>query len=470
VGVNLQEWTNFIFMKFNGFYLFILFVLSSCTVIRPEAPSPVSENIPLPAPLPSIVNMPVEIDLKPYFNMAEKNVPVTYEGSENPCEGIRYTYQFLRGPFRISGVKDNLSFSFEGKYKIKGNYCGKCLNDICVLPTPAFSCGYLEPMRTIEVGYLSKIKLRTDYRLSSQTSLVRSEPIDKCAVSFLNIDVTGKLMQVMKEELELAGKSVDSQFRTYDLKPSLKEVWNKLSEVQSVENYGFLNINPVSFSISDLSMNGSRLNLKLGLGCKPVFSSSYVQPVPASLPNLSAPVSQHGFAVHTDLFVNYDDLTTILNKNLAGSEFNVSNKKVIINSIEVSGLGRSRVALKIDFKGSKKGVVYLVGTPSFDSANNRINIPDLTFELKSRNVLLKTASWLLNDRVTSKIRSASVFDMSKMLYQYKGAIDAQLNRQLSSSIEMSGAIDSLKVKALFTTSESFFMRAFMSGEIRIQVR
>jgi hypothetical protein len=60
--------------------------------------------------------------------------------------------------------------------------------------------------------------------------------------------------------------------------------------------------------------------------------------------------------------------------------------------------------------------------------------------------------------------------MSKMLYQYKGAIDAQLNRQLSSSIEMSGAIDSLKVKALFTTSESFFMRAFMSGEIRIQVR
>jgi hypothetical protein len=457
-------------MKFRPAFLFHLVLFYSCAGIRPEAPVPITENIPLPPPVISVVNMPVELDLKPYFILAEKNVPTNYEGSENPCEGIRYAYQFLRGPFRISGLKDNLSFSFEGKYKIKGSYCGKCLNEICLLPTPAFSCGYLEPMRTIDVGYVSKIKLMPDWRLSSQTSLVRLQPRDKCAVSFINIDITGKLMQVMKDELESAGKSVDSQFRAYDLKPYVREVWNKLFEVQPVEKYGYLSVNPVSFSISDLSMSGSKLNMILGLGCKPVFSSAFVQSVPVSLPDLSGPVKQHGFNVDADLLVNYDDLSRILNQQLAGAEWRIKKKKVIVNKIEINGLGRSKISMQLDFGGSKKGIVYLIGTPVFDSVKNTIHIPDLAFELKSRNVLLKTANWLLNDRLTSKIRTAAVFDMSRILQQYKGTINTQLNKQLTAAVRIYGSVDSMKVNALLTSPQSLFLRVHATGQLGIKMK
>lgn len=457
-------------MKSHLFLFPFLAIICSCATIRPEPPVPVSEYILPPASVVSLVNMPVELDLTPYFNMAEKNVSTVFEGSENPCEGIRYTYQFLRGPFMISGMNDNLQFSFEGKYKIKGSYCGKCLNDICLLPTPAFSCGYLEPMRTIQVGYSSKLKLLPGYRLSSQTTLQKSEALDKCAISFINIDVTGRLMQVMKEALESAGRTVDSQFRAYDLKPYVNDVWNKLFESRPIGNYGSLNINPVSIAVSDLKLNGSKLKMRMELACKPVFSTSYQKSTPVALPDLALPVGSKGFDVYADLFVRYDDLNVILNSQLAGDTFYVNKKRVIINGIQIGGLGRSKVTMRLDFKGSRKGVVYLVGTPLFDSLSNTISMPDLTFEVKSRNLLLKTANWLLNEKLTKKLKAASVFDMNKLLDQYKVSVNAQLNKQLSATIRMYGGVDEMKVQKLITSPESLFIRVFSSGEVGLQIR
>ena len=464
------ERTNFNAMKIISFFIPVVFAFCSCATIRPEPPLADSDKTLPPEPVISWVNMPVEVDLTPYFSMAEKNVATKFEGSENACEGIRYSYQFLRGPFRISGIRDNLNFSFDAKYKIKGSYCGKCLNDICLLPTPTFSCGYAESMRKMEVGYQSRIKLLNDYRLSSQTTLIKSEAIDNCSISFMNIDVTGKLMKVMREELEKAGKTVDSQFRAYELKPYLKEVWNKLSEPQSVEQYGYLQINPQAIAISELSMNGNKLNMKLGLSCRPVFSSSFVSSLVTPLPDLSSPVSQKGFTVHADLFVQYEDLNRLVNEKMAGYEFRIKNKKLIVNNIQISGLGNSKIALKLDFKGYRKGIVYLTGKPEFDAVNNTVTIPDLSFELKSRNILLKSAGWLLNEKITNKIRSVAVFDMNKMLQQYKGNVQQQLNKPLTDMVRMYGSVSTMSVKTLLTSPQSLFLRVYCTGELGVSIK
>jgi hypothetical protein len=450
--------------------VFILIVLfSSCATFHPAAPSAVMEKITPPESVVSILNMPVEVDLTPYYSMVEKNVSSVFEGADNPCEGIRYSYQFLRSPFHISGNKDLLRFSFAAKYKIKACYCAKCLSDVCLLPTPNFSCGYSEPMRKVDVGYFSKIKLLPNYRLSSQTKLEKFDPIDKCNISFMNIDVTDKLMKVMREELSKAGKSVDSQLSAYDLKPYLQDIWNKLFEAQAVGNYGYFNINPEAISMSDLSMTGSKLNLKLGLRCRPIFSTSFVPVVAASLPNLSNPTNQSGFKVYTDLVLKYNDLSRLINEKLAGYTYKYKKKKLIVNSIHISGLSNSKLLLKLDFIGYRKGIIYLVGTPIFDVANNTISIPDLNFELKSRNVLLKSASWLLNEKITAKIKSSAVFDLNQMMQQYKGNINEQLNKQLTENVSMKGVIDSINVQSLLTSSESVFLRVYSSGQLSISV-
>ncbi len=461
-----------IFMQMKAIIsVFILIVFfSSCATIRPAAPNAFVEKILPPEPVFSILSMPVQVDLNPYFNMAESNVSSVFEGSDNSCEGLSYSYQFLRSPFLISGNKDLLRFSFAAKYKIKASYCAKCLSDVCLLPTPKFSCGYNESMRKLEIGYLSKIKLLPNYRLSSQTILEKFDALDKCNISFMNIDVTDKLMKVMRDELTKAGKSVDSQFSAYDLKPNLQDIWNKLYSAQAVGNYGYFNINPEAISVSELNLNGSKLEMKLGLRCRPVFSTSLVPVATVPLPNLSQPTNQSGFKVHTDLVLKYDDLSRLINEKMAGYTYLYKKKKLIVNSIKISGIGNSKLALKLDFKGYRKGVVYLVGTPVFNVTNNTFTIPDLNFELKSRSALLKTASWLLNEKITAKIRSSAVFDINQVMQQFKGNINEQLNKQLTENVSMKGAIDTMNVQSLLTLPESIFLRVYSSGQLSICVK
>lgn len=457
-------------MKFNSAALIIVSVLFySCASIKPEAPTAVNETLTTPPAIVSNLNIPVEVDLNPYFLMAEKSVPSQYEGSENPCEGLRYYYQFLRSPFNISGNKDNINLSFEGKYKIKGSYCAKCFKENCLLNTPTFSCGFDESLRRIEIAYSSKIKLLPDYRLSTATTLVKADAVDPCKIGFVNIDITEKLLKEVKTQLNVLGKSVDSQVQAYNLKPYVIAFWNKLFEVQKVDEYGYLSLNPTAVSVSNLNMVGSKLNLTLGLACKPVFSVGYTPSKPVDLPNLSNNGQQKGFNVYADLIANYNDLNVLLNNKLSGKEFDIKGKKVIVNNLQLSGIGKSKIALKLDFSGSKKGLVYLVGTPVFDSVKNTISIPDLSFELKSRNVLLKMANWLLNDKLTEKIKTAAVFDMNSIFTQTKISLQNQLNRKLTDNITLYGKVDSMSLKCIITSSEALFLRVLSIGEMGVKV-
>ena len=444
-------------------------LLSSCATIKPEAPVFSKEVITAPPAVVSGLNIPIEVDLSSYFKMAEVAVPAQFEGSDHPCEGLRYEYQFLRSPFNIAGNKDNINLSFEGKYKIKGNYCAKCFNQNCLLPTPTFSCGFDEPLRRIEIAYTSKIKLLPDYHLSTITNLTKADPTDKCKVGFVNFDITDKLLKEVKVQLDLLGKNVDSQIQSYNLKPYIVGFWNKLFEVQKVDEFGYLNFNPMAVSVSDLNMYGSTLSMSLGLACTPVFTVGYKPSQPTELPNLIKNNLQKGFNVYVDLITNYNDLTVLMNNKLAGKSFDVKGKQIIINSIQISGLGNSKIAVKLDFKGSKKGVAYLVGTPVFDSAKNIITIPDLAFDLKSRNVLLKLANWLLNDKISAKIKVAANFDLSPILLQAKNNLQTQLNRNLTDHIQMTGTVNSLVIQKIYTSLDSLLIRVLSNGEIGVRV-
>lgn len=450
--------------------VFSCIILASCRVIKPEAPSTVKELALQTTSIASNINIPIEIDLNPYFKLAEQTVNTQFEGSDHPCEGLRYYYKFIRSPFNISGIKDMINLSFEGQYQIKGNYCAKCINDRCLLPSPTFSCGFDEPMRRISIGYASKINLLPNYRLQSSTSLVKAEATDKCTISFIHVDITNKLMKEIKNQLDILGKNVDEQVYAYDIKPMMKDIWNQLTEVQKVEELGYLTLNPSSISISDVMLNGSKLNIKLGLTCHPFFSVGKIASKPTNLPDLSDNTLQNGFSVYTDVKADYKDLTEILNGKLKGYSLNIKRKKIMISNLKIEGIGNSSISLKVDFKGSQKGAMYFIGTPNFDTSNNTLTIPDLSFELKSKNMLMKMASWLLNDKITEKIKSAAIFDLTPLITDAKNSLQNQLNRNLTNNVQMKGLVNTFSIQQISTHSEAMSLRLLSSGEINIRIK
>ena len=141
-------------MKFSKAILpsLVLF-LFSCKTISPVSPTiAVSEYIP-PVQKVSVMNIPVEMEMKSYFKAADEAVPYEFKGKEQNCEDVSYDYKFNRNPIKIEGKAGRnsaleIGIDIEGKYALNLNYCAKCTDIFssapnCVTPRIYASCGVM---------------------------------------------------------------------------------------------------------------------------------------------------------------------------------------------------------------------------------------------------------------------------------------------------------------------------------------
>jgi Domain of unknown function (DUF4403) len=176
---------NFNSMK-NQTYFFIIscltLLLGACGSIVPQQPQ-ITETTPLKIPETlGAVKLPIEIDLTPYLNIVDKEIPKTFKGKDEPCDGVAYSYFFKREPISFAGKKDIMAYEVDGAYNIRANYCAKCgeafgSGPFCLTPRIYVSCGADEPLRRIKIGFESKIRLNNDYRLISQTTLTEMKSL-----------------------------------------------------------------------------------------------------------------------------------------------------------------------------------------------------------------------------------------------------------------------------------------------------
>jgi hypothetical protein len=450
-------------------------VFYSCKTLKPLAPDNTEVAIPKIIQPVSNVEVPVSVDLKSYFIQAENSVPVKYADSQQPCEGLRYTYTFTRTPFTITGANNVVSLKFTGSYGFNAAYCAKCTSLLgsgpqCLVPTVSAQCGMGdEPPRRMEISYQSTINVMPDYHLRSKTILYPApNPLDRCNVFLGHIDVTDRLIQFISSPLNDLGKQVDVKLAAYNIKPMVEQLWQSIATEFKLGDVGYLSINPQSVRLSSFSLNGSLLNFSVGLSAKPVVTMVSNPPPQKPLPNLSTYVPANGFSVYLDLLENYDHLTNIVNQNLAGQSIKIAGDVFIVDNTKVYGIGK-QVVLQVDFKGTSTGTIYLVGTPTYDQATHELSFPDLSFDLHTKTWMLKAAKWMFNGKITDRIRHRATYNFSKFIADSKNRLQKELSRDLGNNIRSEIAIKDLDIQAIYPTNEKLVIRTLSTGQIKVNV-
>lgn len=163
-----------------------------------------------------------------------------------------------------------------------------------------------------------------------------------------------------------------------------------------------MKINPQKIRINNMFALNDSLNIFLGLSAKPVISFEKPTEQNTAVPNIGSFSRKPGFSIFLDAVLSYDSLSTIMNENLAGKEFNFKKgfikKKFIIDECKIYGGGFEKLIIKIKFSGTNDGVVYLVGKPVYDKDKRTIEVADIDFDIKSKNVLLGSADWLFDKK------------------------------------------------------------------------
>lgn len=456
---------------------FITLVVASCSnKIIPDKPFLSKTSFKMDSLPESELSIPIQVNMKPLYQLAEKNVGMVFTSPNWPEDWVsidcanRYKYQFRRGPLQISAAGNSMNLGFTGFYKIIGS-TRVCLGNTVVSPwTPACRCGFDEGERRVNVGFVNTVNVLSDYKI--KLNIIRQEPVpvDKCTVCVFGVDITNQVMKGLKSELDLAKKTIEDSFGVVDLKPQVQQLWNKLNVSYDLYGLGWLKINPQKIRLTRMFAHNDSLNIFLGMTAKPVISFEKSADLMTLVPNIDNSFSKPGFNIFLDAVLNYDSLSTILNAQLKDKEFNLAKgKNIIVKDCRIYGTGNEKLIIKMSFTGSNSGVAYFTGKPFYDEKKKIIEVRDIDFDVKTKNLFLKSADWLFNKRITNEIARVSKFDLSTYVDTARTLINRQLNTEWIKGVKNTGNINDLKIVGFYPLTEQFIIRSNASGELMIKV-
>lgn len=438
-----------------------------------------SSNITIDSLPGSEIDIPIQVNLKPIFALAEKNVDTVFTSPNYPDGWVqadcatRYKYHFRRSPLKMSMSGTTLNLSFMGYYQIVGA-TRACVGSTVLSPwTPACRCGFEEPERRVNVSFSSSFQLHSNYILQSR--ITRSEPqaLDKCSVCFWGQDITSEVLNGLKAELDLSKKAMEDSFSRIDLRPYMQQAWQMLSAVYAIPNVGYFSLHPKKLRMENINAKNDLLNINIGITATPVVSFAKQDEAAPPLPNLTTANKPGGFNVFLEAALQYDSLSQVMNGYLVNKRFDVNEglfkKHIIIRNTAVSGDDNGDLRIRLDFTGSFDGTVFFTGKPVYNAEKKTIEVQQLDYDLKTRNLLLKTAKWLFNKRIVSEMQKYASFDLSKYYDTAAVTLNTWLNREWTKGIRGAGQVNELKLTAVHALPQHLLIRSNCTGRLNVMV-
>lgn len=451
-----------------------IILLGSCRAIKPDAPDklPISKIPEYEQPV-SVINIPISVELKPYFDETEKAVPTTFSGEESQCDGVSVWYLFKRDPIQFKGTGSDIKLDVDGSYSMKMNYCPSCTEFFssegnCIVPRLYASCGVGEAMPKIHISFSSKIGINSNYGLTAKTKLQSVKAITPCRVTLFNYNATKHVEDEVSKALRAVEKDIDKEIQSISLKSEMQELWDMLRDPIDLEGYGKFYINPKSAGIDKLNYSGSRVTFNAVLNANPhiSFGDSVIEK--EQLPSLQEITKKDGFEINMDIQARYDSLSYLTNKEIAGTTFEVKGREVIIDSISFFPYG-DQLGVHVKFSGKKNGRLYLVGNPQLDTNTQILSIPNIEFDVRTKSLLLKSAKWLFDKKITEMIRSYAVIDLKPYLDDIKQEINTSLNGELTEGVYLEGLVNDAKVLSIHPLADHLYIRSMGKGKLAIRM-
>ena len=438
-----------------------------------------AQNLPADSLLESQIDIPIQINLKPIFAMADKSVAAVFTSPNYPDGWVqadcatRFKYHFRRSPLRMNlkGLVMNLGFT--GYYKIVGS-TRLCNGSTVLSPwSPGCKCGFDEPERQVDIGFISSFQLTPDYHL--QTRITRTEPVakDKCEVCFWGQDVTKEVINGLRTELDASRKAMQDSFGNVDIRPYIQQAWNMLNQTYTVPGIGYFSLNPKRLRMQNINGQNDLLNINIGITASPAVTFEKKNVVVTPVPALSTTAAPGGFAVYLDAALQYDSLSRVVNGYMAGKRFDVSEglfkKHITVKQVTVAASPEGRMLIKVDFEGSFNGTAFFTGNPVYNPANKTIEVQDLDYDLQTKNVLLKTAKWLFAGKIEAELKKNTSIDLTSYFDSAQKSLNTYLNKEWTKGIRGSGNIKELKVVSVKPLPQHILIKTACSGNLSVKV-
>ena len=455
----------------NLFSLAVIWLLTSCATQKKPTTTPALTYKDFSEQPASVVTIPITVNLSSLFKEADETIAKSYAGNEEPCQGLRYSYNFTRSPIEFNGMGDKINIAFKGSYKMKMSYCATCAFDRCILPAPTASCGMNEPERRLDIGFSMSYQITPNYDLLSRTSLTQLHSVDPCKITFLNVDISDRITEIVSRSLNDICKQYDQETSKKNLKQPLQSIWDSLSAPTKLDDgFGYFSLKPLSLGLTPLYFSGAFLKFNAGLTIKPILNSDKPAITYSKIPMLSSFQPSDGFRVYADVIYNYDSLTQLLNRKISGKIFEMRKRKLVVEQIKIKGAANNLLLFHIEFSGYQKGSILISGHPYILPDALMAGLTETNIHLEKGSFFLKAAFLFYKKKIRKAVADYSKISLKDFTEESRISLEKKLNRSFQQKYQLRGKVHQLTLSDVFASEKVLKIRTRTTGNASLFVQ
>lgn len=426
---------------------------------------------------PSILNVPVTYDLTSVLEALERAVPrgfgdIDEERPHPSNDRVAFAFEVERSPFRARLDGEVARISATLRYRGRGWY------DPPLLPRVSASCGTdgerdNRPRAVVSIS--SPLTIAPDWTLQAAARVDRVEPAseeeeDQCRVTTFGIDVTDRVIEAARGVLESNTERIDAEVAKVDLRSRIERVWGILQQPIELTDDVWLLITPGEIRRGAVEGGGQSVTAHVGLTARPriiLGARPTVEPVP--LPPLEPAAVGDGLHILMEGRADYGAGSRLLTRELGGRELAWRDNRIRIQELRIAGIGGGRLALEVDFDGSVRGRVYLVGTPAYDVEADEIHVPDLDFDVATGHLLVGGLAWVAHANLVEFLRERARLPVGEVMALAQEQLLRGLNRELSDEVTIGGEVLSAQALGVEATRDALRVRSIAQARARLTV-
>ncbi|MEI6749395.1 MAG: DUF4403 family protein [Bacteroidales bacterium] len=453
-----------------GLFFLLILALGACKTIEPTRP-PETYLTPDYKPQISTICLPLEIDITAVETMLNKQLSgLIYEDNslDNNGGDNLMVKAWKKDNIKIAFANDQLSYRVPLKLWIKAGWkiekFGMSISD------------YRELNAEIALKFRTKITLNPDWSIGTKTESDGYEWISSPVLKIGPVDVPITFIAdlILQYNLKTVSAAVDKGFKeSLDLRPYAKQAW---TDVQAPVNLSpeyrlWLTVQPTDVQAMPLMGKNGKIRQVAAIQSL-VMCSIGKQPeikVNPKLPDLRiVNTLSENTIVNMVADIPYVFIDSISQKNLLHKTFTEGKRSITINNISVYG-NDNEMILQTEVTGSLTGKLYFKGKPVFNKADSSIRISNFDFEVRTKNVMVKSAGWILKGGIKSAIEKKCVYPVAKQISETQEAIQQSIaHYRLANGFFLTGKVDNFEVQQLYLTPGSIKAAVSLHGKVRIE--
>lgn len=438
------------------------------------APAMMADVDTLPTLPTSTLDIPLTYDLTPVVRALEAAVPKKFGDIDDrkrlSNRRVHIAFEATREPFSV--VLDGQTARINAIIHYKGRGWFKPP----IGPEISSSCGINDERPRARIALASPLQITPEWKLRARTRIssvaaYSDERRDQCRVTGLKINVTERVINAARDQLEKQRPMIDRRISSLDIHSRFENWWHLLERPIPLTDSVWLLIRPSAVRMGQAVGVKRTLATALGFSASPVVvSGGRPVVVTTPLPPLRPAAVGDGLHILLEGVIDYSLATDLLRKHLKGRKVERAGQTLQIKDVRLFGIGGGKLALELTFGGAATGHIYFVGTPRYDAGTNELYIPDLDYDVGSKSLLVSGVEWVKHDDVREFFRTQARWSVGNVMQTGKEQLEKGLNRDLATGVRLSAEVKQVQGLSVHARRTGMRLRAQADANARLTVK